>query len=166
MPPFKAKRVTRTYMQKILAPPEVVFPLFCPVREADWLDGWDYELIYSESGYAEEGCVFKSRHPGEPETLWLITKHDKENYQIEFARITPGLKLGKVSIQLKDNWDGTTRAGITYTFTALSQAGNAFIDSFTEERFIESMIWWEKSMNYYLKNATRLTKDIESGEIR
>jgi hypothetical protein len=118
MPPFKAKRITRTYTQKILAPPEVVFPLLCPVRGADWLDGWDYELIYSESGYAEEGCVFKSRHAGEPETLWLITKHDKEHHQIEFARITPDLKLGEVSIQLKDSWDGTTRAGITYTFTA------------------------------------------------
>jgi hypothetical protein len=37
---FTAKRVTHTYTQKLDATPERVFPLLCPVREAEWADGW------------------------------------------------------------------------------------------------------------------------------
>jgi hypothetical protein len=36
---FDAKRVTRSYRQTINAAPEVVFPLLCPVRESEWLEG-------------------------------------------------------------------------------------------------------------------------------
>lgn len=43
---FTAKRITRTYGQTINASPEQVFPLICPVRETEWLDGWRYRMIY------------------------------------------------------------------------------------------------------------------------
>ena len=33
----KPKRVTRTYTQRLVAEPAAVFPLLCPVREADWI---------------------------------------------------------------------------------------------------------------------------------
>jgi hypothetical protein len=155
---FKAKRVTRTYTQKITAPPDLVFPLLCPVREAEWLDGWRYELIYSESGYAEEGCVFKSIEADGAETFWLITKHDRQKDRIEFARLTPGSRVGKLSIQLTDNPDGTTSSTVSYTFTALTEAGNRFIDDYTEDRFKEAMIWWEKSMNHFLKTGEKLKR--------
>jgi hypothetical protein len=48
-------RVTRTYLQKIQAPPEEVFPLLCPVRETEWVRGWDPIVVYSHSGLAEPG---------------------------------------------------------------------------------------------------------------
>ena len=57
-PSFKAKHITRSYEQTINADPSTVFDLLCPVKEAEWLDGWDYTLLHSESGLAEEGCVF------------------------------------------------------------------------------------------------------------
>jgi hypothetical protein len=47
---FKAKRVTRNFVQTIQAQPSVVHSLICPVKEAEWLDGWDYDLIFSDSG--------------------------------------------------------------------------------------------------------------------
>jgi hypothetical protein len=155
---FKANRVTRTYTQKIIASPDTVFPLLCPVREADWLDGWSYEWIYSDSGYAEEGGVFKSTEPDGAETFWLITKQDRENYRIEFVRMTPGSRVGKLSIQLTDNLGGTTSSTVSYTFTALTEAGNRFIDDYTEDRFKEAMIWWEKSINHFLKTGEKLKR--------
>jgi len=54
----KPVRVTRTFTQHLVAEPSRVFPLLCPVREADWLEGWDPLLIVSESGIAEPDCVF------------------------------------------------------------------------------------------------------------
>lgn len=54
----------KSYRQTIDAPPETVFPLLCPVREAEWLDGWEYEMIYSMSGLIEKGAAFSTANPG------------------------------------------------------------------------------------------------------
>src|SRR6185312_15911284 len=53
-----AKRVSRTYTQQLIGSPASVFPLLCPVREADWIQGWDPLLVVSESGVAEPDCAF------------------------------------------------------------------------------------------------------------
>ncbi len=50
-----AKRVEHRCVQRNPAPPEQVFPLLCPVREADWVPDWRYRMIYSRTGVAEEG---------------------------------------------------------------------------------------------------------------
>ena len=48
----KPNRVTRTCTQRLVAAPAAVFPLLCPVREADWIDGWNPPLAISSSGIA------------------------------------------------------------------------------------------------------------------
>jgi hypothetical protein len=148
---FKAKRVTRSYCQTINADPAKVHSLICPVKEAEWLDGWDYDLIYSRSGFAEEGCVFISRNKGENDTIWIITKRDDENYHTEFARITHGSRLAIVTIKIKKGEDNTSHVYITYTFTALTNEGNKFIENFTEENFMKDMKFWEATINHYLE---------------
>ena len=55
---FQATRVTHEYSQTNDAPPEKVFPLLCPVREEEWVPGWQGRVIYSQSGVAESSCVF------------------------------------------------------------------------------------------------------------
>ena len=57
---FEARRMVRSYRQTIDASPEIVFPLLCPVREAEWLDGWEFTMIYSVSGSMEKGAVFST----------------------------------------------------------------------------------------------------------
>lgn len=78
---FSAKRVTRSYRQTIFTTPEKVFSLLCPVREADWLDGWQYNMIYSESGLVEKGAVFSTPHHDNTETVWMVTNYDSENFR-------------------------------------------------------------------------------------
>ncbi len=64
----------RTYTQHLVAPPSRVFPLLCPVREADWLEGWDPPLVLSNSGVAERDCVFLTdASPGH--AIWYVTRH-------------------------------------------------------------------------------------------
>ena len=99
---FKAKRVTRQYVQTINAEPSVVHALICPVKEAEWLEGWDYDLIYSQSGVAEYGCVFTSQSAGE-ETIWLIIKRDDTRRETEFARVTPGSRVALVGVRIEDS---------------------------------------------------------------
>ena len=153
---FKAKRVKRSYQQRIVAPPEVVFPLLCPVREAEWLHGWQYELIYSNSGVAEEGCVFTSSSEGEKDTIWIITRRDEDKKEIEFARITPESRVAMLEIAVAPDGGHGSIVNITYTFTALTVAGNDLLDHFTEENFGKSMAFWEKSMNHFIRTGEKL----------
>jgi hypothetical protein len=155
---FKAKRVTRSYIQTINAEPSEVHALICPVREAEWLDGWHYDLIFSQSGFAEAGCVFISRSEGEKETIWLITKRDDQNYETEFARITPESRVAYLTVRIEDGGNHTSRVHIAYTFTALTEEGNQFIENFTGENFVQDMRFWEASMNHYLKTGRLLPR--------
>jgi hypothetical protein len=57
---FVAKRQFHEYTGFISATPERVFPLLCPVREYEWLDSWHCRMVYSESGVAEDNCIFET----------------------------------------------------------------------------------------------------------
>lgn len=153
---FKAKRVTRNYVQAIQAPPSVVHSLICPVKEAEWLDGWDYHLIFSDSGLAEKGCVFTSKSAGEKDTIWLITKRDDATCETNFARITPDSRVAEVTVRAEDSGRQASRVHITYTITALTEAGNRFIENFTEDNFVKDMKFWEATMNHYLETGKAL----------
>jgi hypothetical protein len=155
---FTARRITRTYRQTINAPPERVFPLICPVREAEWLDGWQYAMIYSESGLIEEGAVFSTPHVGEGDTVWLVTKHDPGKREIEFSRFTPDSRICMLRIAVRAHAERRSFVDIAYTYTATTPAGNDFIDHFTEEAFLAAVVFWEKSMNHFLETGEKLNK--------
>jgi len=157
-PSFKAKHITRSYEQTINAAPSKVFDLLCPVKEAEWLDGWDYTLLYSKSGLAEEGCVFLSRQEGEKDTIWMITKRDVQNREIEFVRVTPESRIARLTISVDEKEGMVSKVVISYVITSLCEEGNQFLTAFTEEKFTEAMQFWEKSMNYYLETGDKLAQ--------
>lgn len=153
---FQAKRVTKKYRQTINALPEKVFPLLCPVREAEWLDGWQYNMIYSESGLVEKGAVFITPRKGEPDTVWVVTKHDPTNYEVEFTRITHQSRTCVLRIIVCRKDENSSYVDISYTYTGISISGNDFIDELTEDDFREDMKFWEDSVNYFLNTGKKL----------
>lgn len=155
---FNSLRSKMTFRQINSGTPAKVFPLLCPVKEADWIDGWEYVMIYSQSGVAEKGCVFTTPGPGNKITTWYITEHDAENFRIEFVRMAPGEMVVKIVIQLTDNKDGTTVSDISYEYTALSEEANSRISNELDTVFRNSMLYWEKAMNHYLQTGTKLLK--------
>ena len=157
-PDFKAKRVSRDYVQTIQARPSLVHSLICPVKEAEWLDGWDYQLIFSHSGFAEKGCVFTSRGVGEKDTIWLITKRDDAAHETVFARITPESRAAEVTVRIEDAGQQASRVHINYTITAITEEGNRFIENFSEENFVKDMKFWEATMNHYLATGKALPR--------
>ena len=154
MSTFAAKRVSHEYTQTNNAPPEKVFPLLCPVREADWVPGWQYRLIYSESGLAEDGCVFSTPNEADPETVWMVTHYDPTAFTIAFAWIEPGMIATQIRIALGPAPGGKTRAHIRYLYTGLSPAGNAALERYTPEWFRSKMQSWETAINYFLRNGS------------
>ena len=135
-----------------------VFPLLCPERELDWLDGWEYKMIHSNTGIIEKDCVFTTTFKEHSETVWQVTQYDKTNYIIEFLRVTPFENVAKINIQLNKISEKKTEAIIEYRYTALNEDQNTFIKTNLEQIFIESMKWWEKSINYYLETGNKLIK--------
>jgi hypothetical protein len=125
----KPNCVTRTLTQQLVAEPSKVFPLLCPVREADWLDGWDPLVVYSQSGAAEPDCVFLTEATPS-NAIWFITRHEPSNGFVEMIKITPAVTTCKLTIQLRPAGDGS-EATITYSHTSLGPEGDAFVASFT-----------------------------------
>jgi hypothetical protein len=155
---FAPRRITRTYRQTIDAAPDDVFPLLCPVREAEWLDRWRYTMLHSRSGLAEEGAVFTTPGAGEDDTVWIVTRHDPEQRDVEFVRFTHESRVCVLRIHVTAYGQDRSLVDIAYTYSALTAAGNAFIERFTEDSFLDALRFWEKSMNHWLATGERLAK--------
>ena len=154
---FQVKRAVRTYRQTINAKPDKVFPLLCPVREAEWLDGWNYTMIYSASGLVEEGAVFSTSNPGDEDTIWVVTRHDPAARRVEFARFTPHSRTCFLKIAVSALGGDRSYVDVSYTYTSIGTAGSRCIESWSEKEFLDAVIFWESSMNYFLKTGGRLS---------
>ncbi|MEO1257793.1 MAG: hypothetical protein AAFZ15_03320, partial [Bacteroidota bacterium] len=136
---FKGIQQTFRYTQINYGSMNEIFPLLCPVRETDWLDGWTYQMIYSKSGLIEKNCVFSTPHHGELETIWHVTQHDEINHRVEFLRVTPKENVVRINIRLEKINDEQTRVFIDYQYTALNESQNNFIKTELQNIFNESM---------------------------
>lgn len=161
MSEFQGKRVTHQYTQDNVAPPEKVFPLLCPVREADWVPGWQYRLIYSVSRVAEYGCVFITPNDDGGESTWVVTDYDPASFRIAFVWVNPGLVAAQIKVSLSSvpgsqTSGDHTRALIQYTYTGLSAAGNKEVERYDQEWFRHKMQSWEAAINHYLQTGKRI----------
>ncbi len=154
MSAFKSYRVAHEFTQTNPAPPERVFPLLCPVREADWLPGWQYRLIYSDSGVAELGCVFITPNPpAASETAWIVTDYDPSAFRIMYVWFKPGSIVTELRIQLTPVSDGTTQTHIQYRYTGLSDDGNRELAGYDQKWFDARMRNWETTINHFLRTG-------------
>ena len=151
----KPNHIVRSYTQRLVGSPAQVFPLLCPVREADWIDGWDPLLVISETGVAEPGCVFvTAARPAD--AVWVITRHDPDAGQIEMLKLSPGVTVCKLRIELVASATGCD-AHVSYEHTSLGPAGDAFVADFTPEYYEQFMRDWEARLNHYLSTGRRLS---------
>ena len=150
----KPVRATRTFTQKLAASPERVFPLLCPVREADWLEGWDPLVVFTSSGVAEPGCVFMTKAAPHP-AIWFVTRHEPERGFVEMLKISPEVTACRLQVQLAATSEGC-EATITYSHTSLGPQGDVFVAGFTDEFYEGFMREWETRINHYLRTGETL----------
>jgi hypothetical protein len=144
---FRAKRHATDWASEIEAAPEQVFPLLCPVRELEWLEGWSAEIVYSDSGVAEENCIFKTNFRGAT-AIWTVSRYEPPK-RIEFVIVTPDVEVGRLSISLEPTAKGT-RLRWQRIFTGLSEKRNETIDSWKTET---DQALSEK-IEYFIKHGT------------
>ncbi len=147
-------RVTHTYKQHLNAPAAKVFQLLCPVREADWIDGWNPILVLSQSGVAEQDCVFVTDAKVQ-DSIWYITRHDPARGFVEMIKITPSVTACKLTMRVRPAKPGS-EAEITYSHTSLGPEGDVYLASFTAEYYVQFMREWESRMNHFLKHGKAL----------
>ncbi len=146
------KKIVRRYRQELVSNISTIFPLLCPVREKEWLPGWEYRLIFSESGFAEKGCVFETNN--EYGTYhWIMTKYDIDQGEIQFVKLTDNEDV-IIDIALDEHGDQQTYCDIQYTFIPMTEEDYERINKENSEAVFSShMRKWEETLNYYLENG-------------
>jgi hypothetical protein len=147
--PVIAARQELHATQHLVAPPEDVFPLLCPVREGEWLEGWECTLLHSESGVAERDCVFAT---DDPETgardLWLISRH-RPPREIEFIRFD-GRRIIRYTIGLEADGEGGSVARWRQVVTAVDDGP---LDQDAQETFAAMVAVDEQALNHFLETG-------------
>jgi hypothetical protein len=147
-------RVTRCYTQRLAAPAERVFPLLCPVRESEWIEGWRPARVISESGVAERDCVFVTE-TDDGEAIWYITRHDAAAGELEMIRLRLGVTVDRIHIALYSR-ESACNAIVTYRLTSLGPEGDRQVAEFSESSYAEFMRVWEQRLNHFLSRGQLL----------
>ena len=158
MSKFQGKRVTMQQTMKISAKPSFVFSLLCPEREKEWIDGWEYKMIYSQSGFAEKGCTFKTELQPEGEAYWIMARCVPP-YEAEYVRFVVGKMFVTLSFKLAEKDAGTAMDAI-YSVTGITEEGNRFIAAHVAANFASTMKYMEESLNHFALHGTMLKKPI------
>jgi hypothetical protein len=131
-------RVAHSYTQSLRAPADAVFPLLCPVREAEWIEGWDPDLVVTGSGAAELDCVFTTGD-GADAAVWVVTRYD-----------------AALGCMVVPDGPDTCRADVTYQHTSLGPEGDRVVAEFTADAYTTFMRTWESRLNHYLATGEML----------
>ena len=151
-------RIAHTFKTTINGKTEDIFPLLCPVREYEWLPVWQCEMIYSKSGYAELGCVFKTSglDPWGDET-WVVCTY-LPNKQISFIR-TSHDRTTRYEISLEDTKE-TTLISWTQEITALTENGDKLVAEYSYEEYQKLMVPLNQMLDHFVQTGKCLSKKL------
>ncbi len=118
----QTQRKTLVFEREIQHSAASIFPLLCPSRECDWIPGWTADLVYSDSGYAEEDCIFTTEDPaGLGHGVWVLCRYEQDR-RVEFVRVLEHL-VYQLRIVLTPESDRVTHMSWQITLTGLDTEG-------------------------------------------
>jgi hypothetical protein len=118
-------------------PREQALALFTPEGERRWAAGWDPQ--YPDPRRREgPGAVFTTSH-GSHETTWVMV--DQRPDSIRYARVVQRMTAGTIAVDVLYAKEGATRVRVTYDLTALTAAGETWLEAFAEHFETEIAAW-------------------------
>lgn len=127
---WEPRRVIVEYEGTVQGAPEEVFPLLCPSREADWIPEWKAELIHTETGFAEMGCIFTTDGPGPFDPgVWVFVGFEKNRF-VELVRFMPGVLIQiRVGVEPDQAAGESGRSTVRwdYALTGLTPEGSGML---------------------------------------
>lgn len=148
-------RARHAFTQKLNASAARVFELLCPVREADWIEGWDPDVVHTTSGVVEPDCVFVTG-AGAERAIWTVTQHDPTSGLVAFVKVIPDVTVTHIRIRVAAVDAASSTAHIDYQLTALGPAGEQVVREFTDEQYGAFMRQWQDRLNHYLATGQQL----------
>ena len=138
------------------------FALACPVAELRWVDDWRFDLIYSDSGINETGCVFVEASTGlavlrcaDASTYWYSTRFDVQRHRFEAIWITRDLSIARWEVGMTDLGQGQTRVNWSLVYTGLSPRGDRIISEPGLEQRAENVLrYLATSLKHYVETGT------------
>lgn len=134
-----------------------VFPLFGPIEEKKWAEGWNPKVLHPENTVIEEGMVFVTKSPAENETesLWAVTKYNPEKHLVTYTVSTQN-RIWFISVSCEPTVDNQTKAIVTYTFTSRNKHGIKLNQQSLEKMYKYNLEDWEEAINHYLETGKML----------
>lgn len=155
-PDFKPERISKTASFLVNGKIEKVFPLFGPVREKEWAEGWEPEIIFSNSKLVEEHMIFRTPASTDEEYYtWVITQFDECNHHIEYAVSTMN-RVWFIRVSCQPAGD-KTEALVSYTYTGLNEKGNELNRIALTKMYAQDLKDWQEAINHYLATGAMLT---------
>ena len=132
---------------------EEVFPLFSPEGEKHWVPDWDYENITGGTTELCEDYIFLTQHHDHAagKAIWIVKTYEPEAHRIQFYKVEPEDKVGVISVQCTPLGSSATRVNVSYAYTALSRAGEDFLDNFTEAAYRAYIGEWKILLERYFQ---------------
>lgn len=125
----------------LAADPDRVFALMCPVREHEWVEGWRTDMIWSETGFVEDGCIFTTSGSDGAQAVWVTTDHDAPSRRLRMVKVDPGQTVTRLEIAVaaREMSVGGAAVTVSYELTALSPSGRVAVEMHTAASFAARM---------------------------
>jgi hypothetical protein len=129
---------------EIHQPVKDLFPLFSAEGEKLWVPGWDYETIMGATDLHENYVFVTKRHDhAASDAIWVVKRHEPENYLVQFYKIEPGEKVGVIEVKCFEQKEFQTKVQVTYEYIGLSTTGDEFISSFSASEYQAFISEWK-----------------------
>lgn len=156
---FTSQKITRSSSFRIPAAIEDVFPLFGPIREKDWAEGWNPDIIYSSTGLVDLHMIFRTKAGNTAEGFytWVVSQYCPAEFFIEYTVFTQ-FRVWFVSVQCTAASEHT-HVSVTYSYIGTSEGGNEMNQKAMEDIFSDDLCDWQEAINHFLvkKELSTLT---------
>jgi len=141
---FKPERFVASGKFQLDAPVSQAFPMFEPIGEKRWAEGWEPLPVYPSNIQASEGTVFSTKAKG-GQSIWTITRYEKGKL-VEYNVVTPSHDATLIAVVCKPLGDSKTEVSVTYRITSLSEKGSQFGREHSAQ-FNALMLHWQDQIS-------------------
>lgn len=132
---------------EVPGPVERVFPLFDPINEARWAEGWAITPILPSPFRVERNAVFLT-DAGDRSAVWTILRFEPDAHRVEYLVVVPDHHQRWITVGCTPRGEAT-QVTVSYTVTPLSRSGEDAALRYSEA-FIES---WQEPVTRALREA-------------
>jgi hypothetical protein len=119
-------------------------------------------MIWSDSGVAEENCIFSTDFPdvGGRE-IWVVSRYEPSS-AIEFVRFGRQDLVIRLTIRLSPDGQGGTTAEWRRVCTGITPAGNTYLANLNDIAYEAQTRVLERTLSHFLTTGRRLAGATEN----